>query len=139
MMRDDPEYHYYRKSEWYMRTRETRLVQMRNWRRSIHASAIKNLGSKCSCCAETHVTMLEVDHVNNDGASERREDNRNNFRTYQRIRDFPESRTRYQVLCSNCNHSKLRNRGICEHKTEQRLDRFARFKRRFDFAPFGVA
>lgn len=62
--------------------------------------------------------MLEIDHVNGGGNAERRNDNRNNFLVYQRIRDGRADLSNYQILCSNCNHSRRRNGGTCEHKTE---------------------
>ena len=63
--------------------------------------------------------MLEIDHVNNDGWAERKRDKGNNFRVYQRIRDGLVDLKDYQVLCRNCNQSKRRNGGVCEHKLEE--------------------
>jgi hypothetical protein len=83
--------------------------------------------------------MLEIDHIHNNGCEERRADRGNHFLVYQRIRDGNVNLNDYQLLCRNCNASKRRNGCTCEHKTEQRVDRFARFKARFDFAPFGLA
>lgn len=117
-MRDNREYNYHRKAEWYSRTRMDRLRQMRDWRRKVHSDALAILGNRCACCGEKRITMLEIDHVHGGGGIERKADNRNNFRLYQRIRDGKCDLALYQILCSNCNHSKRRN-GLCEHYTEK--------------------
>lgn len=122
MKKDDPLYHQKRKSAWYSRTQETRLTQMRNWRRAVHAAAIARLGKRCACCGEARVTMLEIDHVNNDGHIERKQDLGNNFKVYQRIRDGLVDLSRYQTLCRNCNISKRRHNGACEHTNESRAE-----------------
>ena len=118
MLKDDPLYHPRRKAAWYMRTREHQLTRMRQWRRAVHASAIHRLGTRCACCGEQHVTMLEIDHVKGGGHAETKSFNGNNFRIYQKIRDGQHAPGEYQVLCANCNHSKHRNGGTCEHRTE---------------------
>lgn len=117
-MRDDPEYHWHRKAEWYLRTRERHLKQMRDWRRKTHAAAIARLGTHCACCGEGHVTMLQIDHINGGGHRECKEFNGNNFRIYQKIVKMKNPHEEYQTLCPNCNYSKRRNKGLCEHKTE---------------------
>lgn len=62
--------------------------------------------------------MLDIDHINGGGREECRSFNGNNFKIYQRISSGIADRSLYQVLCCNCNHSKRRNGGTCEHKTE---------------------
>lgn len=64
--------------------------------------------------------MLTLDHINEDGAAHRNHLNNGKGRAmsvdmYRRLRDagFPSD---MQVLCYNCNISKHRNGGICEHK-----------------------
>jgi len=68
-------------------------------------------GWRCNCCGEVLVSMLTLDHVNNDGYLERE----NIVKLYKRIikSNFPDS---YQILCMNCNWSKRINYGFCEHK-----------------------
>ncbi len=112
------EYDSKRKAEWHQRVKERNIQKMRAWRQELHTTAISCLGGMCACCGETHQSMLEIDHVHGGGNAERKADNRNNFKTYQRIRDGKAKKGHYQVLCSNCNHSRRRNGGTCEHKTE---------------------
>lgn len=117
--KDDPLYNKKRAAEWYGRTRPERLRVMREWRRTLHSSAVEILGGRCACCGESLITMLEIDHVHDDGYIERRMDRKNNFALYQRIRDGVADRTRYRVLCASCNGSRRRNFGLCEHYTSR--------------------
>lgn len=73
-------------------------------------------GNKCACCGETNPGFFTVDHVNNDGHTERK----NGLYTsgsqfYRQIiqQNFPPS---YQILCYNCNMGRARNNGICPHQ-----------------------
>lgn len=73
----------------------------------------------CSCCGESEIDLLTIDHTNNDGAKQRRGLNRNNgfggIRIYSWLvkNNFPSG---FQVLCSNCNMSKGKH-GVCVHQT----------------------
>ena len=77
-------------------------------------------GYVCACCGETERNFLTLDHVNNDGASQRRamygSRNAAGYVTYAWLfrKGFPAG---YQVLCMNCNHGKRMNNGVCPHKT----------------------
>lgn len=73
-------------------------------------------GNICNCCGEDEIFFLTIDHVNNDGNTER-------WRHGQKIggknlyvkivsSGFPET---YQLLCMNCNFGKRMNNGICPH------------------------
>lgn len=79
-------------------------------------------GPVCACCGEKHLSMLTIDHINNDGAKHRTEIGKGKknvgSRLYQWLitNKFP---TGFQVLCFNCNSSKHVNGGICEHKLEE--------------------
>lgn len=72
-------------------------------------------GWVCSCCVEKNISMLTIDHVNNDGYLDRRK-KISGTSMYRKIiiEKFP---TKYQILCMNCNWSKKILGGICEHKT----------------------
>lgn len=85
-------------------------------------------GAICACCAEKCLSMLTIDHINNDGAKHRKEiGNVYEFAKGKRaiVADFyrwlerNEFPTGFQVLCYNCNLSKYRNKGICEHKLDE--------------------
>lgn len=80
-------------------------------------------GGHCTCCGETELVFLTIDHVNNDGAEHRRQIaaeigatwSQGGSRTYRWLRDngFPEG---FQVLCANCNCGKQWNGGVCPHQ-----------------------
>lgn len=80
-------------------------------------------GYVCACCGETEPLFLTLDHVGNNGNEHRRElagetkDYRSmtGIATYRALKKagFPAG---YQVLCSNCNHGKHRNGGVCPHQ-----------------------
>ena len=100
-------------------------------------AALNGYGSSCVCCGERRISMLDIDHVNNDGATHRKTIGRKSMYDVVIKSRFPGT---FQILCCNCNQSKRRNGGICEHKPEKRVDRFDRFKYRFDIANhIGVA
>ena len=74
-------------------------------------------GYKCNCCGETERMFLSIDHINNDGAEERRSGKYNGggsaFYNWLRKSKFPQG---YQVLCMNCQVGKHRNGGVCPHQ-----------------------
>ena len=74
-------------------------------------------GYKCACCGETEPMFLSIDHVNNDGAHERKSGLYNGSGTafYQWLRKngYPSG---YQVLCMNCQVGKHKNGGVCPHQ-----------------------
>lgn len=80
-------------------------------------------GYECACCHETMIECLQIDHVNNDGASHRLSiggPSMTGDRFYRWLIDnqFPAG---FQVLCANCNLGKLRNKGICPHRITPQL------------------
>ncbi len=72
-------------------------------------------GGFCECCKETNQFFLTLDHINNNGAEERKKTKQQSI--YARIRREGIS-DQYQILCMNCNFGKYRNGGICPHKEE---------------------
>jgi hypothetical protein len=82
-------------------------------------------GRRCSCCGETELSFLSIDHIAEDGAAHRRllgyrdrSGSGGGTRTLQWIKanGFPPG---FQVLCFNCNHGKHVNGGICPHQKLQ--------------------
>ncbi len=75
----------------------------------------------CACCGETEIDFLTIDHVNNDGARQRRDlFGRRDFggtRFYRWLikNGFPSD---LAVLCMNCNLSKAKH-GVCVHQTKR--------------------
>lgn len=70
---------------------------------------------KCNCCGEINHEFLAIDHINNDGAENKRNGEPKGgigFYTYLRKNNYPEG---FQILCHNCNMAKAFY-GICPHK-----------------------
>jgi hypothetical protein len=81
----------------------------KRWRK---AETMAAYGGACACCGENNLAFLTIDHVNGDGAAERKAiggTNRGNggsaFYAFLKTRGWPE-KDRYQVLCFNCNAAK---------------------------------
>ena len=75
-------------------------------------------GYKCNCCGESEPMFLSIDHIDNNGAEERRSGlyagSGIGFYMWLRKSGFPSG---YQVLCMNCNTGKHKNGGVCPHQT----------------------
>lgn len=119
------------KNQWKIKPHEKEY--RRAWYAKIKDLVFKKYGGwVCACCGEAEPKFLVLDHVNNDG---------NEFRkklvskamynrgagsggvTYAHLvrNGYPPG---YQVLCSNCNHGKAMNGGICPHvEKAQRSER----------------
>ena len=79
-------------------------------------------GYKCNCCGETESMFLSIDHVDNNGAQERKSGlysgSGYGFYRWLRKTGFPPG---YQVLCMNCQVGKHKNGGVCPHQTSSPL------------------
>jgi hypothetical protein len=79
-------------------------------------------GYKCNCCGETEPLFLSIDHIDNNGAEERKSGqyagSGYSFYRWLRKSGFPPG---YQVLCMNCNTGKHKNGGVCPHHTSSSL------------------
>lgn len=141
----DPERHRRRMKEWRAANRERSREHSREWRNRKLAAAspeeearIRQAerdktkrnqdrvrrevfeaygGFVCACCGETQPLFLSIDHINNDGAQERRSGKYGSsgsaFYLWLRKNAFPAG---YQVLCMNCQVGKHRNGGVCPHQ-----------------------
>lgn len=70
---------------------------------------------KCACCGETGLPFLTLDHIEGDGAKQRRavkEARGNGFFYWLKKNAFPSG---IQVLCANCNFAK-RVGPCCPHQ-----------------------
>jgi len=85
----------------------------RNWHRKNRELVLMHYGKRCVCCGETRQEFLTVDHINKDGAAERKTIGQNGWKLYHYIikTNFPD---RYRILCYNCNIA-LGHYGYCPH------------------------
>ncbi len=77
-------------------------------------NAYSNNSPRCTCCGESEIDFLQIDHINGGGNKSRKDKNRfgTSYYFYLRKNNYP---TGYQILCANCNHAKGRL-GVCPHK-----------------------
>jgi len=91
--------------------------QVRNSQQRLRMEIITHYGGnppKCACCNESNIGFLTLDHINNDGAQDRKLHGYGPVLNMWIIKNnFPEG---YQVLCYNCNCGKARNKRVCPHK-----------------------
>jgi len=76
---------------------------------------------KCSCCDETEIKFLSIDHIKGGGNQHRRERGiKSGWQFYRWLieHSFPEG---FQVLCYNCNFAKG-HYGICPHKAGEDIE-----------------
>lgn len=91
---------------------EDRRSHAKAWAYQRRSEVLHVYGGKCVCCGETERTMLQLDHVNNDGATMRRKLKTCKMEGWIIENDFPDC---IQILCANCNMSKYQNGGVCAH------------------------
>lgn len=109
---------YYRKNREAIRMKENAFNRDR--RKALRLATFAAYGGAvCACCGEKELAFLTLDHINNDGAEQRRKiagrANAAGIWTYAWLakRGFPDG---YQVLCMNCNFGKHMNGGVCPHR-----------------------
>lgn len=102
------------RKEYAARTGSKKSQQSREARRKSRKELVAALGGRCSCCGESHFSMLDIDHVHGNGRAHRESLGHQWHKVFRDIKDNLDSGL-YQLLCSNCNQSK-RRLGECEHK-----------------------
>lgn len=84
------------------------------YRRRLRVAVILKYGGVCTCCGETQIEFLTIDHTKGGGTVDRNSAG-GTWGMYLKILRAPNSR-KYQVLCFNCNCGRANNGGICPHK-----------------------
>lgn len=79
----------------------------------IRNDVINEYGGKCVNCGINDYRILCIDHVNNDGYMERK-NNPNTLKIYLFLERIGCPKDRYQLLCHHCNFLKRLNKGILE-------------------------
>jgi hypothetical protein len=87
---------------------QCRADRRRQENRALRKAVLDLLGGKCACCGVEEYVFLDIDHVNNDGAEDRRRTA--GVATWRLALVEP---ARFQVLCRNCNWAKAQ--GGCPH------------------------
>jgi hypothetical protein len=96
--------------------------EQKEYREQVRIQVFTHYGGnppKCACCGESRIEFLTIDHINNDGANQRRRiwgQKVSGFGFYAWLvrMNFPEG---YQVLCFNCNCGRAHTLNkVCPHK-----------------------
>jgi hypothetical protein len=87
--------------------------------RVLRLEMIAAYGGCCACCNESTERFLTMDHKNNDGNENRKDDSTaRNLPKYLKARGWPKDE--FQLLCYNCNVGKYQNGGTCPHEDAKR-------------------
>lgn len=99
------------------RSKEYRAYQRQRSKR-IRLEAIDLLGGVCQTCGFSDVRALQFDHINGGGSKDRVKSGNSSYVASLIIKNFPESKNKYQVLCANCNWIKR----FVQKEHKQRID-----------------
>ena len=97
-----------RMREYYQRNKKAFRERGRVWQERKRHEYISELGGKCVDCGTDNPAVLDFDHINNDGAEQRRATKRISIERV--LSKFGVARARFQLLCKNCNWLKERLR-----------------------------
>lgn len=105
----------YKKGEARARILAANRVWCAAYRSRIRAEMIEAYGGACVCCGESMPQFLQLDHIYNDGAAERKVERAVAHPFWARLKKRGWPKDRYQLLCANCNFGKMINKGMCPH------------------------
>jgi hypothetical protein len=69
----------------------------------IRKTLVELMGNCCSRCKFEDWRALQLDHVNGDGAEDRKINGKPSLRKYKEMISNPKLREHLQLLCANCN------------------------------------
>jgi len=115
--------------KWYAKNRASRKVynrkyhqanreylngKIRQYQQRIRQEVIEHYGGCCTCCGETQIKFLSIDHTNGGGTKQRRQLNKRGvtFCLWIQEQNYP---SYLRVLCHNCNQAIGLYKG-CPHK-----------------------
>jgi hypothetical protein len=95
-------------AEYRERNREKLQERSRQARRAFKAEALERYGTQCTECGFSDIRALQIDHINNNGAEERKALGGQHFSGWQFYRWLKKQGwpSGYQTLCANCNNIK---------------------------------
>ncbi len=119
--RSDPAYQarsseYHRR--YYQKNRDRFRVAHQEYRRRLRQEMIEAYGGACSCCGESELAFLSLEHLNGDGKAHRLQfgERGNNDGVVRDLKRRGWPKDGYTILCFNCNMGKAVNGGICPHQ-----------------------
>lgn len=91
------------------------------YRLRVKSDVISKYGGKCACCQESELLFLTIDHINNDGSRDRKDNDISNSASFYLTLRKSDIRIDLQVLCFNCNLGKQINGGVCPHTHKNKV------------------
>lgn len=100
---------------WREKNRERSRELNTKYNRETKQRIMAHYGGGCTCCGETTVEFLTLDHINGDGGQDRKQARvgHGGYRHYKKLLQEP-PRADLQILCVNCHHAKTFT-GSCPH------------------------
>lgn len=78
-----------------------------DYRAKIKIEMVEAYGGECKECGEVDSIVLNLDHIEDNGAVERRDSGiKGGFKFYMQLRKQGWPQEGYQLLCCNCNYRK---------------------------------
>lgn len=74
-------------------------------RKKVRMDMIEAYGGKCIRCGISDVEVLDIDHINNNGAEDRR-NHLHGYNLYRHLKKLGWPKDEFQLLCRNCNWKK---------------------------------
>jgi hypothetical protein len=100
-------------SEYYAKYKKVLAKSRKEQNREKRIEVVMRLGGRCVCCGITEIDFLAIDHIHGGGLKDLRERGIGNTEVAVRMDNF--DRTKYQILCHNCNMAKGFI-GYCPHE-----------------------
>lgn len=82
---------------------------------TIRGEMLDAFDRKCACCAEAEVLFLELTYIGPAAKSPHRKRHLGSVEAYRHAKRDRWSRSRWPLLCANCNRGRRRNGGVCPH------------------------
>lgn len=107
---------------WKKNNKEKVIKESQRYRKELKIKALKaysrNDNIQCVCCGEKEIDFLCLDHIDNNGAQERKRKKYGlgtSFLKWLKVNNYPKN-LRLQTMCFNCNMSKRIQGGVCIHQ-----------------------
>jgi hypothetical protein len=94
---------------------KTARINAARYRAQLRAEVVSAYGGKCSCCGESRIVFLVLDHIYGGGNKQRKSLGGDSNGMYRFVKKSGFPKDTYRILCANCNvaFAKL---GYCPHK-----------------------
>lgn len=79
--------------------------RVKKHRKKIRIEILSEYGGKCIKCGINDLDVLDIDHIYNDGAEDRKK-NLFAYNLYRELKKQGYPKDRHQILCKNCNWKK---------------------------------